>query len=127
MPVQPCPTDGDPPPEERFRISLRLPRRKPSLKEFETLKKIAEREKYAEGAQSEFDALLKKISPDKNEDLKRFKEEITWFLENEIISRYYYEDGRIEMSLVNDPFIIEAKKILDDKEKYDAILKGTAK
>jgi carboxyl-terminal processing protease len=71
--------------------------------------------------------LLKKISPDKNEDLKRFKEEITWFLENEIISRYYYEDGRIEMSLVNDPFIIEAKKILDDKAKYDAILKGTAK
>jgi carboxyl-terminal processing protease len=98
-----------------------------TMKEFETLKKIAEREKYAEGAQSEFDALLKKISPDKNEDLKRFKEEITWFLENEIISRYYYEDGRIEMSLVNDPFIIEAKKILDDKAKYDAILKGTAK
>jgi carboxyl-terminal processing protease len=98
-----------------------------TMKEYETLKKIAEKEKYAEGAQAEFDALLKKISPDKNEDLKRFKEEITWFLENEIISRYYYEDGRIEMSLVNDPFIIEAKKVLDDKSRYDAILKGTAK
>lgn len=98
-----------------------------TMKEYETLKKIAEKEKYAEGAQAEFDALLKKISPDKNEDLKRFKEEITWFLENEIISRYYYEDGRIEMSLVNDPFIIEAKKALDDKARYDAILKGTAK
>lgn len=98
-----------------------------TMKEFENLKKIATKEKYSEGAQAEFDALLKKISPDKTEDLKRFKDEITWFLENEIISRYYYEDGRIEMSLVNDPFIIEAKKVLDDNARYNGILKGIAK
>jgi carboxyl-terminal processing protease len=98
-----------------------------TMKEFEALKKIAEKEKYAEGAQLEFDALLKKISPNKSDDLKRFKDEISWFLENEIISRYYYEDGRIEMSLVNDPFILEAKKVLDDKNRYEGILKGTAK
>lgn len=98
-----------------------------TMKEFENLKKIATKEKYSEGAQAEFDALMKKLSPDKTEDLKRFKDEIVWFLENEIISRYYYEDGRIEMSLVNDPFIIEAKKVLDDKTRYENILKGTAK
>lgn len=98
-----------------------------TMKEFENLKKVAAKEKYSEGAQAEFDALMKKLSPDKTEDLKRFKDEIIWFLENEIISRYYYEDGRIEMSLVNDPFIIEAKKVLDDKTRYENILKGTAK
>lgn len=98
-----------------------------TMKHFEELKKAAEKEKYAEGANAEFDALLKKLSPDKTEDLKRFKDEIKWFLENEIIARYYYDDGRIEMSLVNDPFLIEAKKVLDDKNRYEGILKGTAK
>ncbi len=98
-----------------------------TMKKYEDLKKIAEKEKYAEGAQAEFDALLKKITPEKDADLKRFKEEIKWFLENEIIARYHYEDGRIEKSLVDDPFLIEAKKLLDDKVRYEAILKGTGK
>lgn len=98
-----------------------------SMRKFEELKKMAEKEKYAESAQKELDALMNKLNPDKSDDLMRFKDEIKWFLENEIISRYYYQNGRIEMALVADPDIIEAKKVLDDKTRYDGILKGKEK
>lgn len=98
-----------------------------SMRKFEELKKMAEKEKYAESAEKEFEALMKKLNPDKSDDLMRFKDEIKWFLENEIISRYYYQNGRIEMALVADPDIIEAKKVLDDKTRYEGILKGKSK
>ncbi|MND07955.1 hypothetical protein D3C83_302730 [compost metagenome] len=43
-------------------------------------------------------------------------------LEDEIVGRYYYQTGRIEKSLVDDPFILEAVKILNDPARYKTIL-----
>ncbi|MFT5596004.1 MAG: carboxyl-terminal processing protease [Flammeovirgaceae bacterium] len=44
-------------------------------------------------------------------------------LENEIVSRYYYQKGRIENSLAEDPAIDSAMTILANTEKYSQILK----
>ena len=51
-----------------------------------------------------------------------FKDEIIELLEDEIIGRYYYQTGRIEHALVDDTFILEAVKILNDPTRYKQIL-----
>ncbi len=89
------------------------------------LKKIAKEEKYFEHAENEYTALLEKLTPSKDEDLIRFKSEIKLLLENEIISRYYYQDGRIEQSLNSDKDVLEAVEVLKNKKKYNEILAGT--
>lgn len=98
-----------------------------SEKLLEKLKEVAESEKYLQDAQNEYDALAKKFDKDKTEDLQLFKEEIEDILENEIVSRYYYQDGRIEHSLANDLDILKAKSILENMSTYKAVLAGTFK
>jgi carboxyl-terminal processing protease len=69
---------------------------------FDRLKKTAEEEKYFSGAEKEFEALKLRISPDKSNDLIKFRKQIQEFLENEIVSRYYYQTGRIKHELPLD-------------------------
>jgi carboxyl-terminal processing protease len=89
------------------------------------LKKVAESEKYFTDAEKEYAALLKKLTPDNKSDLLKFKTEIKLILENEIISRYYYQNGRIEQSLNTDPDVRQAIELLKNKKKYNEILTGT--
>jgi carboxyl-terminal processing protease len=88
----------------------------------EQLKKTAETENYFSDVQEEYNALFSKLNPSKERDLQKFKPELTELLEDEIIGRYYYQTGRIEKSLVDDPFILEAVKILNDQARYKTIL-----
>ena len=98
-----------------------------SMKEFELLKTTAQKEKYFEGTEKEFDALLKKLQPSKEADLVRFKAEISEFIESEIVGRYYYQNGKVEHSLSNDPFILKSIEILNDVKRYKGILNGSIK
>lgn len=98
-----------------------------SMKEFELLKTTAQKEKYFEGTEKEFDALLKKLQPSKEADLIRFKAEISEFIESEIVGRYYYQNGKVEHSLSNDPFILKSIEILNDVKRYKGILNGSIK
>lgn len=88
----------------------------------EQLKKTAETENYFADVQAEYNALFDKLNPSKERDLQKFKPELIELLEDEIIGRYYYQTGRIEKSLVEDPFILEAVKILNDQPRYKTIL-----
>ncbi len=98
-----------------------------SEKLLEKLKEAAEKEKYFEGASSEYKALEAKLSADKKDDLKKFKKEIKLLLENEIVSRYYYQNGRVAQSLSDDPEVLQAIEILQNSTKYNEILAGTFK
>ena len=89
------------------------------------LKEVAKDEKYFGGAEDEYTALLEKLTPNRKNDLIKFKSELKLLLENEIISRYYYQDGRIEQSLNTDSDVKEAVQLLKDKKKYNEILDGT--
>jgi carboxyl-terminal processing protease len=48
-------------------------------------------------------------------------------LKQEIVSRYYYDEGQIISSLSDDAEINQAIKVLTDHKSYEAILDGTNK
>jgi carboxyl-terminal processing protease len=78
---------------------------------YKKLKDAAKDEKYYEGAEKEFDQLFARIEPNKNQDLMKFKKQITEYLESEIVSRYYYQDGRLKASLPQDPVTKRALQV----------------
>jgi carboxyl-terminal processing protease len=94
-----------------------------SEKTLERLKEVAQGEQYYEAAKEEFDALVKSLSPDKKRDLKKFKDEITMLVENEIIGRYYFQEGQMTHDLMKDDYVLKAIEVLTNKAEYDKILK----
>lgn len=93
----------------------------------EKLKETAEREKYLEIAKNEYEALLKKLTPSKEEDLKRFQKEIVSLLEDEIITRYYNQNGRARLALKDDLYVKKAIEVLNNTELYNSTLKNNVK
>ena len=91
------------------------------------LKEIAMEEKYYDDSEMEFDALFAKLKPSLKDDMVRYKDEIIELLENEIVSRYYYQNGRVEASLKNDPYMKEAKEVLKNQIRFKSILSGESK
>ncbi|MBA3901832.1 MAG: peptidase S41, partial [Bacteroidetes bacterium] len=91
----------------------------------EQLKTTAEAEKYFEEFIKEYDQLQAKVKNKKDGDLYRFKDEIKEILENEIVSRYYFQKGRIENALNYDAEILKATEALNNKSLYTSILAGT--
>jgi carboxyl-terminal processing protease len=94
-----------------------------SKDEFEALVKSAKREKYYGMAEEEFNALKAKLEPDLNKDLKLFKDEISELLEDEIVSRYYYQKGAIRAAIYDDKGIERAIEELNSETAYAAHFK----
>jgi len=90
---------------------------------YKELERVAKNEMYYEGSEKEFASLYAKIAPNKEQDLKKFKGQIKEYLENEIVSRYYYQSGRIKATLPQDPCIAKAIETLNSS--YSAVLNGT--
>ncbi len=88
------------------------------------LENVAKEEKYYEDSQKEFEALMKELTPSLDADIVRYQDEIIDLLEDEIISRYYYQNGRVEAALHKDDNILESLKILNNQEEYTKILSG---
>lgn len=86
------------------------------------LKEIAKKERYIEIIDDEIEKLSEMLKHDVERDLNQFKDEISALLQNEIISRYYYQKGAIKIALQDDPAILKAKEILNDLETYNSIL-----
>ncbi|MCX8480031.1 MAG: S41 family peptidase [Chitinophagales bacterium] len=91
------------------------------------LKEKAEKENYFQNIQSEYNAVKAKLKGDKSSDLKLHEQEVKWLIENEIVSRYYYQNGRIENSFSSDPEIKMALKALSSSSVYSAFLNRTFK
>jgi carboxyl-terminal processing protease len=90
--------------------------------ELQDLKKNAEEEKYFSDIKSEYDALLNKMIANKKDDLIKHKVVIKKYLEEEIVSRYYFQKGRVEFSLKNDSDLKEAQNLLADANKVKSVL-----
>jgi len=93
----------------------------------EALRKNSEKEHYFPAIQSEYDALKKQMENDKKSDLTKFKAQIVDLIKQEIVSRYYYQKGKIIASLETDKDISEAVKTLTDQTLYKSVLAGTYK
>jgi carboxyl-terminal processing protease len=90
----------------------------------DSLQQIAVREKYFDAAKAEFAALRTKVGHDKKQDLQKHQAEVREMLESEIISRYYYQRGRIAHSLRNDLELSKAISILNAPSQYSALLQS---
>ncbi len=88
----------------------------------EELKKEAEDEEYFSALSKEYDVLVAKMQENKDDDLQKSKDDIKEILTGEIMSRYYYQNGRIKSGLNFDIEVKKAIEILQDKETYARIL-----
>ncbi len=87
------------------------------------LTKKVKDEKHYDDVKLELEALRKKVTVNKANDLQRFKPEIRELLEQEIVSRYYFEKGRTEAGFDDDPNIMAAVAVLNEPNRYAALLK----
>ena len=93
-------------------------------KAIKKLEKDAEGEKYLSELQDQLEVLSSKMEESKNNDIERFKSEISELLEMEIVTRYFYQKGKIETTIKHDEEIAKAINVLENMELYDAILRG---
>ena len=91
-------------------------------KSLKKLKKKAEDEEYFDALSEEYDALVLKMELNKEDDLQNSKGDIKEILTGEIMSRYYYQKGRLKAGLNFDIELDKAIEILQNKEQYNKIL-----
>ena len=93
--------------------------------EIKELEKIAKAEGYLEEIQPILDQAVATIEEEKAKDLINNRKEIEEMLEIEIVSRYYYQKGKIIAALDDDPELEKAFEVILNQEEYNNILKGT--
>lgn len=96
-----------------------------SEKAVEKLKKMAKEEGYLDQIKPQIEQLEKNLAADKANDLQKNRKDIEELLVSEIVSRYYYQKGRIIAALQNDPDLKRAFEILlntNGKNEYNIIL-----
>lgn len=91
-------------------------------KTIEDLISNAKTEMYYDDIKGQIESLREKVQHNKEHDLRKFKDEVSSMLEQEIVSRYYLQEGIVEASFKNDAEVIKAKEVLNDKEIYAAAL-----
>jgi carboxyl-terminal processing protease len=93
---------------------------------FKELVETAKKEKYYDLHRDQLDRLEKDLSHTIEADLALFRDEIAELIEDEIISRYYYEEGALAVSAHRDPQVLKALEVLKNRDQYSSILKGTS-
>jgi len=88
------------------------------------LRQEAERENKSAEVKADLENLKYKLTSSKKTDLATHKAEIKRVLETQIISRYFYEKGRIEQSFQYDKELAAAKSLFNNQPQMLAILKG---
>ena len=96
-----------------------------SSEKLDQLIETAKDEGYYNVSKNDLDDLQKKFVPDRMKDMQTFKPEIEDLLRDEIVSRYYYQKGRIISNLEDDPQLDKAVDLLQQKGVVYSILHGT--
>ncbi len=88
------------------------------------LLKQAQEESYTAVIREHIALLKAHIQHYKEEDLRKFEEEIKAVLQEEIIARYYYQEGATEAMLTYDPSVRKACVLFQDIQQYYDLLKA---
>jgi carboxyl-terminal processing protease len=88
------------------------------------LRTEAEKEHKLNVVKADLENLKDKMLVAKKTDLMTHKDEIKRALENQIVSRYYFEKGKIMQAFQYDKELEAAKSVLGNSTKMLAILKG---
>jgi carboxyl-terminal processing protease len=86
-------------------------------------KEITEKDGDFDKIKAEYDAILLKLTSTKEANFEKSKSEIKNILENEITSRYYFQNGRIINGFTSDKSIANAIEILQNSSRYNTFLK----
>lgn len=87
------------------------------------LREAAETEGYMnDTVKAQFDTLSQMLTHNLQSDLDLKRGEISEYLAQEIVGRYYNERGRIIQELKDDDGLKSALKVLSDKKEYDKLL-----
>ena len=68
--------------------------------------------------------LQSSLTAQKENELDKYKVEITRLIEEDIVARYHFQNGKIQQRLDTDPELDAAIKLLKDKTRYGSLLKG---
>ena len=95
-----------------------------SLSDFE---KFLKKESYYQEIKDQLETVKSKVNHSKENDLDRHKEEIKKIINEEIVSRYFFQEGMIEAGLKEDPAVRMAKNYLNSPEKINNVLSASIK
>ena len=105
-----------------FVASKNLTYKNPSEKALGNFKAKAEKDDYFDAIEDDYKQMLETIEEQKRNEILKYKGEISKYLENEIVSRYYFQKGRRQASLARDNEVEEALKVLSNLDNYNKIL-----
>ena len=106
----------------RYAVNKKMDYQTESSQQLKEFVKIAKKEKYVEENEGVFTLLDSIFKVDLSKDLKKHDKEIKFFLENEFISRKHFQNGRMEASVKQDPYIEQAIGVFKNTTKYHEIL-----
>jgi len=93
--------------------------------DIKALENTAKIEGYLDEIQPILNQVVAKIEEEKTKDLLEHRNEIEMLMKYEIVSRYYYQKGRIIATLDDDPELKMAVEVILNQEEYNNILTGT--
>jgi len=93
----------------------------------EKLQEQAKKDGFDKEMKSEIDAMEESLKQLKSVEITKNKKDIARLLRIEILSRYYFLEGKVSASLRDDVEVKAAVDLLVDGEKYKSILKGDDK
>ena len=91
-------------------------------KSLDDFKKYVEKESYFEEIKDQLELITSKVNHSKENDLETHKSEIKKILTDEIVSRYYFQEGMIQSGLKGDQDIANATEYLNSPQKIEKVL-----
>ncbi|MGM9803892.1 MAG: S41 family peptidase [Muribaculaceae bacterium] len=89
----------------------------------EQLQKVADAEGYAsDSVKAEFAKLAKLLKHDLNHDLDMHRSDIAEILAREIVKRYYYEPGEVQLCTKHDDCLDRVAEVMGKPGEYERIL-----
>jgi carboxyl-terminal processing protease len=98
-----------------------------SEKSVQDMEKYLAKESYFDEVKEQLEQIKSKVNHSKENDLDTHKKEIQKILSEEIVSRYYFQEGMIEASLQGDPVIELAKEYFATPARMSKVLLGSSK
>ena len=95
-------------------------------KSVQDMEKFLAKESYFDEVKEQLELIKSKVNHSKENDLDTHKKEIKKILSEEIVSRYYFQEGMIEASLQGDPVIELAKEYFASRARMSEALAGSS-
>jgi carboxyl-terminal processing protease len=93
-----------------------------ALKDYERFRDDLRDEAYFSEVEPELEALRREIETHRARDIRLHRAEIIPFLQQEIVTRYYHEEGRMQVGFRTDDDLQQAVQVLNNSERYRSLL-----